>query len=199
MSELKKSWKLSTILVLLLVGLAAALGIFLYIKNRKKQSEPESDGDGDGDFIPETDDDETILDGYKTISAALTAEGIDDETMHRLVTAQALHEASDAKTGEPFASVVYKRNNNAFGMGHPSKRPTTSTGKVGGYANYENAFEGARDYAMYYKYVGYPYFTDVKSFVSALKAKGYFEDTLTNYMSGVNTHYKKLIQLLNVG
>jgi hypothetical protein len=86
-----------------------------------------------------------------------------------------------------------------FGMMNPSKRPTVSTGKVNGFANYASPLDSARDYAMYYKYVGYPYFTDVKSFVSALKSKAYFEDNLTTYMAGVTAHYKKLSQLLNVG
>jgi len=199
MSELKKSSKLWSTLVLLLVGLAAVLGLFLYIRSRKAKQEQESEEDIEPE-AEETDEDEVILEGYKTISAGLSAEGITDETLHRLVTAQALHESSDAKTGEPFASQVFRNNKNAFGMGHPSKRPTTSTGKVNGYANYETPYDGARDYAMYYKYIGYPEtFTDVKSFVSALKAKAYFEDNLTTYMSGVAGHYKKLNQLLNVG
>ena len=190
MSELKKSWKLSTILVVLLVGLVAALGIFLFIKKRKA-SEITDEND-----VPEVeeDDDDIILQYYKVISDGLDSEGLTDETLHRLATAQSMHE-----TGI-FASNLLKSNKNLFGMMMPSKRPTVATGKANGFAQYESALDSARDYAMYYKYVGYPEtFQDVKSFVSALKAKAYFEDNLTTYMSGVASHYKKLNQLLNVG
>jgi len=144
--------------------------------------------------VDEIDDDDIILSNYKVISDGLTQEGIVDEQMHRLITAQAMHETAI------FESDVLNRNKNYFGMNMPSKRPTTATGKVGGYANYDTRLDSARDYALYYKYVGYPEtFKDVKSFVSALKEKAYFEDNLTNYMAGVNSHYKKLSSLLNVG
>jgi len=192
MSELKKSYKLSIILALLLVGLAGAFMIFRYIRNKKAKALEETE---DETMAPdEIDDDDIILQNYKVISDGLTQEGITDEQMHRLITAQAMHETA------VFESDVLNRNKNYFGMNMPSKRPTTATGKVGGYANYDTRLDSARDYALYYKYVGYPEtFKDVKSFVSALKEKAYFEDNLTNYMSGVNAHYKKLSSLLNVG
>jgi len=166
--------------------------IFRYIRNKKAKAQEETEDDT---MAPdEIDDDDIILSNYKVISDGLTQEGIVDEQMHRLITAQAMHETAI------FESDVLNRNKNYFGMNMPSKRPTTATGKVGGYANYDTRLDSARDYALYYKYVGYPEtFKDVKSFVSALKEKAYFEDNLTNYMAGVNAHYKKLSSLLNVG
>jgi hypothetical protein len=193
MNELKKSSRSWITWVILLAGLAVAFGIFLFIKKKKQSIPEEMEDDGTPEGV-DIDDDDIIIENYKTISEGLSQEGLADEQLHRLVTAQAMHETAI------FESDVLMKNKNYFGMNMPSKRPTTATGKVGGYANYDTRLDSARDYAMYYKYVGYPdTFKDVKSFVSALKEKAYFEDNLTNYMAGVNSHYKKLSSLLNVG
>ena len=194
MSELKKSSQSWSMWALLLVGLVAALGVFLFIRNRKKQQETEN-SDQDVTEVPDKDEDEDeiILVNYKIISQGLEIEGIEDETMHRLITAQAMHETAI------FDSPVFEKNKNYFGMGHPSKRPTTSTGKVGGYANYETLVDSAKDYALYYKYVGLPNFTDAKTFAAELKKKDYYTDSFVNYSAGVSAHFKKLNQLLNVG
>lgn len=191
MSELKKSSRFSNMWVLLLVGLLAALGLFLYLRSRKKQDETADDVPGDE--IPEVDEDDIILLNYKIISDGLNQEGQTDETMHRLITAQAMHETAI------FDSPVFVRNKNYFGMGNPSSRPTLSTGKVGGYANFESLLDSAKDYAMYYKYVDLPNFSNVKDFTAALKKKDYYEDSFINYNAGVTAHFKKLNSLLNNG
>jgi len=193
MNELKKSSRFSNMWVLLLVGLLAALGIFLYLRSRKKDQITPDNNIDENDTNESEDDDDYILINYKIISEGLNQEGITDETMHRLITAQAMHE-----TGV-FTSDLYKKNKNYFGMGHPAQRPTESTGKVNGFANFEHLINSARDYAMYYKYVGLPEFTNVKEFTAALKKKDYYEDSFINYNAGVTAHFKKLNQLLNLG
>jgi len=192
MSELKKSSRLWNMLALSLVGLAVALGLFLFLRSRKAKKDQESDEESDAPEVDQ-DEDDVILQNYRIISDGLNQEGLTDETLHRLVTAQAMHE-----TGV-FESPVFLRNNNYFGMGNPSTRPTTSTGKVQGFANYESLLDSARDYAMYYKYVDLPLFTNVKDFTAALKKKDYYTDSFVNYNAGVSAHFKKLNSLLNVG
>lgn len=193
MSELKKSSKLYLILAGLLLGLLIVYALFRYIRKKSQSMEQETQGNEESD-VDTFDPDKDVIDHYRLISQKLSEEGLTDTNLHKLVTAQAMHE-----TGV-FTSSVYDNNKNMFGMMQPSVRPTVSLGKKGNYASYANLGDSAKDYALYYKYSEYPdTFPDVKTFVSALKAKSYFTDNVINYISGVTSHYKKLNQLINAG
>jgi uncharacterized FlgJ-related protein len=48
-----------------------------------------------------------------------------------------------------FNSILFKKNNNLFGMKHPKMRTTTSKGSKFGYAYYSSWRESVLDYALY--------------------------------------------------
>jgi uncharacterized FlgJ-related protein len=52
-----------------------------------------------------------------------------------------------------FKSVVYKSNNNLFGMRLPGKRETVALGKKMGYATYTSWQESVYDYKLYQDYI----------------------------------------------
>lgn len=53
-----------------------------------------------------------------------------------------------------YNSVLFKKNNNLFGMRHPGVRTTTSKGSRFGYAYYNSWRESVLDYALFSVYVG---------------------------------------------
>ena len=111
-----------------------------------------------------------------------------DPSLAKMIVAQSRHETGN------YSSNLFKTYNNPWGMMHPLKRQTASAGaNPSGFATYENLDDAARDYVYYLQALGYNNsYLDVRSFVSELKKKGYFEDNLTSYMSSVNSIYKSL-------
>lgn len=101
------------------------------------------------------------------------------------VIAQAKHESAN------FTSKVYKANNNPFGMKVPSKRnflgtqgtpAPASEGKGMFYARYENDTIAFKDFLKYLRAVRFPIgLTTVEEYAKALKAEGYYGDTVANY------------------
>lgn len=101
------------------------------------------------------------------------------------IIAQSKHE-SDSYTSE-----VYKRNNNPFGFKVASKRD--QVGKVGtrspegnNYWKFPNDTEAFKDLLKYFDQVSFP--TSVSSvthYATELKKRGYFTDTLSNYVNGM--------------
>lgn len=88
-----------------------------------------------------------------------------------LVVAQAKHETGN------FTSDLVERANNAFGMKHPSRRETTSTGpNANGYATYDTLEDSVRDYFLRQRNFGIPDTSDAPTYIAATVASGYAED-----------------------
>jgi hypothetical protein len=184
------------ILVVLLVGF-----LLLYAAFRKKKfqpvgpvpkpepDQPTDENEQNNDIEPNDLDNSTdsILEVYEIIRDNVPG----NETFHKLVLAQAMHE-----TGI-FSSTLTKENNNLFGMRNPVIRQTTSQGDLNGYALYNSIADSVRDYALYLKAKEIPTDTDnVELFVKNLKAKAYFEDNYIRYMGAVKKHFNFLKSLI---
>jgi len=100
----------------------------------------------------------------------------------KIVNAIAKHETAN------FTSRVWKENNNAFGMKHPVKRVTTSTGAdFNNYAIYDSPDASIEDYVLWWDYHTRNGVTKEtpEDIVYFMKQKGYFEDSYENYLNGV--------------
>lgn len=108
-----------------------------------------------------------------------------------LFVAMAKHESAN------FTSNVYKNLHNIFGMNVPTKRPFigdvgTSTPEGGTYARYSSDVQSVKDLVEWLKYTSFPHnFTSIEAFVEALKKRGYFTDSYTNYLNGVYAWYNR--------
>lgn len=101
------------------------------------------------------------------------------------VIAQAKHESAN------FTSKVYRENNNPFGMKVPRVRPFLGTqgtpapaseGKGMYYARYESDTVAFKDLLKWFRAVRFPIgLTTVEEYAKALKAEGYYGDTVANY------------------
>ena len=111
-----------------------------------------------------------------------------DTKLAKMIVAQSIHE-----TGH-FKSSLFLNYNNPWGMMHPAKRDTTSIGaNPKGFAMYNNLEDAVKDYVLYLNALDYKKnYSNVREFVSELKRKGYFTDSLTNYMSSVYSIHNKL-------
>lgn len=119
------------------------------------------------------------------ILKTLTANGLS------LITAQFAFAQAAHETGN-FTSVVFLSNNNCFGMKLPVKRPTTAVKSMLGHAWYKTIEDSAKDFALYYKYVGLPVgLQTIDQYVVGLHNKGYFEAPLAEYINGVKHWYNK--------
>jgi uncharacterized FlgJ-related protein len=125
----------------------------------------------------------------------LVENGVCDE-MAKIIVAQAKHESAS------FNSKLFRKTNNPFGMMHPTRRQTTSKGTLAmfdhtttkKFAVYDDIQCATLDYIYYMDTFHYPKdFTSIKSYVSFLKKKRYFEADEALYLNAVRTHYKKLI------
>jgi len=107
-----------------------------------------------------------------------------------VILAQAKHESAN------FTSKVYRDNNNPFGMKTPSKRPFLGTqgskaSDGGYYARYLNDSEAFKDFLLWLSYNNIPNnFTTIEQYVSAIRSKGYFTDTLDNYINALKRWLK---------
>jgi flagellum-specific peptidoglycan hydrolase FlgJ len=110
------------------------------------------------------------------------------------VIAQAKHESAN------FTSKVYRANNNPFGMKVPSKRgflgsqgtpAPASEGKNMFYARYESDTVAFKDFLKYLRAVRFPVDLDtVEDYALALKGKGYYGDTVSNYTKALKKWLK---------
>lgn len=104
----------------------------------------------------------------------------------RFITAQAGHESGD------FKSDIFRDNNNCFGMKMALIRKTTATGEKHGHATYidlESCIEDFRLYYLNFKYL--PVYETLDEYVKALKKRGYFQDSETNYWGGCTYFFNK--------
>jgi len=101
------------------------------------------------------------------------------------VVAQAKHESAN------FTSNVYKANNNPFGMKVPSQRKFLGTRGTpandgGYYARYESDSVAFEDLLLWMRARKFPTNLEtVEDYAEALKARGYFGDTLYNYTNAL--------------
>lgn len=108
--------------------------------------------------------------------------------MAEILIAQARHETGN------FTSNLFVKSNNAFGMRHPSKRPTTSLGPFaraegrGGYAHYESLEDSAMDMVLYLRARNIPNYSQVRPYIRHIKKKNYFEDSYYRYAKAVERH-----------
>jgi hypothetical protein len=111
--------------------------------------------------------------------------GTEFEKYTPYIIAQAKHESNN------FTSSVYRNNNNPLGMKVPSKRTFLGTKGTeapdgGFYAKYETDTVGFKDLLIWLRYRNFPQnLNSVDEYVNAMKDKGYFGDTVTNYLRGV--------------
>lgn len=102
-----------------------------------------------------------------------------------IIVAQAKHESAN------FTSAVYKANNNPFGMKVPSIRKFlgsvgTKAPDGGYYARYDSDTTAFKDFLIWLTARRFPVdLGSVEAYATALKAKGYFGDTVENYIRGI--------------
>lgn len=117
------------------------------------------------------------------IKETLTRAGY-SQRMADMVVAVSKHETGN------FTSSLSRRAKNLFGMMQPRRRPTLSIGVTeaseGQFATFKSYEDAAKDFVLYLQNMKYPKdFADVDSLVSFMRSKGYFTDTLSNYLTGV--------------
>jgi hypothetical protein len=153
----------SGILVLLLIGSLTAFVIF----RRKTSSSPE------------------VLD--RLIQEEIARSGYSPDVA-KWFAAVSRHETAG------YTSNVFNRDNNLFGMKFPEIRQTTAIGKdSSGYAVFNSPTDSVRDLVMYLNARNYARSYDsVDSLIQAMKSKGYFEDSVDNYLRGVKFHLSRL-------
>lgn len=108
------------------------------------------------------------------------------------------HYGMDRKTAEMWAAVsrhetadytsnLFKTANNLFGMKVPKTRTTNASSKPGSdYAHYKSPLDSVIDLALYLAEFDYPReFAYAANLVQFMQRKGYFTDTLQNYLNGV--------------
>ena len=107
------------------------------------------------------------------------------------IEAQAKHESAG------FASVVYKSQNNMFGMKHPTNRPSVGVKGMaasdgGFYQKYSSDFESLQDLFLWMDYTKFP--TTVKNsdeYAEQLKARGYFTAGIAEYRTALKNWINK--------
>lgn len=110
----------------------------------------------------------------------------------RMWVAVAKHESAN------FTSRLFRSVNNPFGMQHPRVRKTTSIGpfdlgREGKMASYKSVADAARDLVFYLEAFKYPKdFETVDQLVAFMKSKGYFTDSVSNYLNGVKKWYSTM-------
>lgn len=113
------------------------------------------------------------------------------EENYPIETAKYAVAVSAFETGN-WTSKIFHKNHNLFGMKLPKKRNTTAIGEDYGHAKYRNNEQSIIDFVQYLDQLYYPkYFNDLFHFVSTMKQKGYFQASLSDYYTGVQTRYRK--------
>lgn len=100
-----------------------------------------------------------------------------------MLIAQAKHETGN------FTSNLFKQANNAFGMKVPSIRNWLGNGSITlgneTFSTYKDVSTSGRDMLEYLRNMGYKTSYTPQQYVFALKSKGYFTDSYTNYLNGL--------------
>ena len=111
--------------------------------------------------------------------------------MARMVAAVSRHETGN------YESHVFKTLNNLFGMRFPRERETTALYESDSkYSVYSSPADSVRDMVLYLDARRYPHsFNSVRDLVTTMKSKGYFEDSLENYVQGVERALPKVERL----
>lgn len=123
------------------------------------------------------------------IYSLIKAYGFNDN-LAMFVTSQAAHETAG------FTSQIYISNHNAFGMKFASQ--ALSIGEKNGYANYKTIQDSVADFVRWYikarnNILSLPlYINSLKSYVSFLKNRNYFEAKESEYLSGCEYFYNQL-------
>jgi len=106
--------------------------------------------------------------------------------MAMYITAQAGHETGD------FTSRIFKENNNCFGMKKAYVRKTMATGEQYGHATYKDLKSCIEDFYLYYNSFKYlKQYESLKAYVSAIKKRGYFEASESEYLAGCERFMQK--------
>lgn len=129
---------------------------------------------------------------------AARAAGLND-AQAKIITAQATHESGN------FKSNVFKTDNNLFGMKMPSKRskqfierPSKIVMRTEGatpYAHYSSIQNSVKDLILGWHAYNRTNWDKIKTpadYATYLKAKGYYGDTYSNYLTALVNHLKKL-------
>jgi uncharacterized FlgJ-related protein len=98
---------------------------------------------------------------------------------------------SQFETGN-FTSHLFLNHNNFFGMKFPRKRETTAAYAIppNDFAHYNSQADSVDDLLLYLREWNYPSdFSSIDSLIEFMKSKGYFEEPLTYYLTGVQTYY----------
>lgn len=108
--------------------------------------------------------------------------------MARMIAAVSRHETGN------YSSSVFKTLNNMFGMRFPRERQTTALYESDSkYSVYTDAADSVRDMVLYLNARRYPFnFNSVRDLVETMKEKGYFEDSIDNYLQGVERALPKV-------
>lgn len=107
------------------------------------------------------------------------------------IISQARHESNN------FTSNVYRANNNPMGMKVPSVRKFLGTEGTkapdgGHYAKYVNDTQGFQDFLVWLRARKFPTnLSTVDEYVQAMKDKGYYGDSVSNYLRGVKYWMKQ--------
>lgn len=116
------------------------------------------------------------------------------------IVSQAAHETGG------FTSDLFNRANNAFGMTVPKLRKSPfiiaadkkQPDGSGNYAKYLNVQDSTKDLIHWFTYNGITLntITSPEQYANVLKSKGYYGDTVQNYLSGLKTYLAKFNGLL---
>ena len=108
------------------------------------------------------------------------------DTYSRFIVAQAAHESDN------FTSLLFKSDNNSFGMTYQGQREATksnksftdSQGRIFFYASYTHLGQAVQDYKRLFKSYGIVVLNTLESFVKLLKKMRYFEAPEAEYLKG---------------
>lgn len=117
--------------------------------------------------------------GYDIHDLALNAGFVDP--VAKYITAQAAHETAN------FSSIVFKENNNPFGIKYFDQ--DEAEGARGGYAYYLTLGQAVQDYKRVYRSYGKLLSLKIEHFVKFLKEHNYFEAPEAEYLKGVQWFY----------
>jgi flagellum-specific peptidoglycan hydrolase FlgJ len=99
------------------------------------------------------------------------------------IEAQAIHETGN------YSSPLSIRQNNLFGMNVPKYRPFAGFPVAGSvYAGYDSKEDSINDLLLWMDYTKFPEkVSDSLEYVTELRKRGYFTDSIQNYLRGVNS------------
>jgi flagellum-specific peptidoglycan hydrolase FlgJ len=121
----------------------------------------------------------------KTVNRPLDMAGSlgDRSSLLPYIEAQAIHETGN------YSSPLSIRQNNLFGMNVARNRPFNGFPVAGSvYAGYNSRKDSIDDLILWMDYTKFPLkVSDSLQYVTELKKRGYFTDSIQNYLRGVNS------------